>query len=335
MDIVTQGLAGAVVARAAVARAPARTVLALGAFAGLLADADVLIRSADDPLLTLEFHRQFTHALLFVPIGAAIAAIVAWPFVRRRLGFRTIYTIAFFGYLPNGLLDACTSFGTHLLWPFSEVRTAWSVIAVVDPAFSLVLAAGVALTLARGGAWPSRVALALALAYLGTGWLQHERARVVAARVAADRGHDVTRLEVKPTLGNLVLWRSIYESDHRFHVDAVRVGVVAPTRVYPGESVERFSLRAVPTLDPTSRLWRDIERFMRFSDDFVAVHPHQPAVLGDVRYALLPTSAIPLWGIELDLAAPGRHAAFRTFRDTDATLRWQFLTMLRGAPVEH
>lgn len=335
MDIVTQGLAGAVVARAAVARAPARTVLALGAFAGLLADADVLIGSADDPLLTLDFHRHFTHALVFVPVGALIAAIVAWPFVRRRLGFRTTCAITFFGYLPSGLLDACTSFGTHLLWPFSDARVAWSVIAVVDPVFSLVLAAGIALALTRGEAWPARVALVLALAYLGTGWLQHERARSVATRMAADRGHDVTRLEVKPTLGNLVLWRSIYESGHRFHVDAVRVGVAAPTRVYPGESVERFSLAAVPTLDPTSRLWHDIERFTRFSDGFVAVHPQRPAVLGDVRYAMLPTSALPLWGIELNVAVPDRHAALLTFREADATLRRQFLAMLRGVGVEH
>jgi inner membrane protein len=334
MDIVTQGLAGAVVARAAVARAPARTVLALGAFAGLLADADVLIRSADDPLLTLDFHRHFTHALAFVPVGAAVAAIVAWPFVRRRLGFRTIYTISFFGYLPSGLLDACTSFGTHLLWPFSDVRTVWSVIAVLDPVFSLGLAAGIALTFARGGAWPSRVALVLALAYLGTGWLQHERARTVATQMAADRGHDVIRLEVKPTIGNLVLWRSIYESGHRFHVDAVRVGLLGPPQVYAGESVEGFRFDALPELERDSTLWHDIDRFSRFSDGFVAIHPHLPDVLGDVRYALLPTSAVPLWGIELDLAAPDRHAAFRTFRETDATLRRQFLAMLRGVPVE-
>jgi len=332
MDIVTQGLAGAIVARAAVPRAPARTVLALGAFAGLLADADILIQSTDDPLLTLDFHRHFTHALVFVPVGALIAAVAAWPLVRRQVGFRTACAIAFFGYLPSGLLDACTSFGTHLLWPFSDVRTAWSVIAVVDPVFSLVLAAGIALTLMRGTAWPSRVALLLALAYLGTGWLQQQRARAVAMQVASTRGHDVARLEVKPTLGNLVLWRSIYESADHFHVDAVRVGVAA-TRVYPGGSVERFSLRTMPLLDPTSTLWHDIERFTRFSDGFVALHPDRPTVLGDVRYALLPTSTVPLWGIELDPVAPDRHAAFVTLRETDATLRRQFLTMLRGAPV--
>jgi inner membrane protein len=334
MDIVTQGLAGAVVAQSAASRAPARVVVALGAFAGLLADVDVLIQSADDPLLTLDFHRHFTHSLFFVPVGALVAALLAWPFVRGRLGLRATYGFAMLGYLPSGLLDACTSFGTHLWWPLSEARTAWSVIAVVDPLFSLILITAVVLSLVRQSALPSRIGLALALAYLATGWIQRERAEGLAAHLAGQRGHVVARLEVKPTLGNLVLWRSIYEAGGRFHLDAIRPGFVGPNQVYPGESVARFTPDLLPGLEPESRLGQDIVRFTRFSDGFVAIHPRLPTVLGDVRYALLPTSGVPLWGIELNLAEPDRHAAFRTFRDTDAEVRRQFLTMLRGVRLD-
>ncbi|GAL32009.1 integral membrane protein [Vibrio maritimus] len=39
---------------------------ALGLLSGLAPDIDVLIRSSHDPLLFLEFHRQFTHSLLFI-----------------------------------------------------------------------------------------------------------------------------------------------------------------------------------------------------------------------------------------------------------------------------
>ena len=45
----------------------------VGLAAGLLADADVLISSANDPLLNIEYHRHFSHSLFFIPIGAAIA----------------------------------------------------------------------------------------------------------------------------------------------------------------------------------------------------------------------------------------------------------------------
>jgi len=49
-------------------------------FAGLLADSDVLIHSSSDPLLTIEYHRHFTHSVFFVPIGVLLAAAVLFPF---------------------------------------------------------------------------------------------------------------------------------------------------------------------------------------------------------------------------------------------------------------
>jgi hypothetical protein len=63
-------------------RYPLRTALAgrrrlaagIGAVAGILPDADILIQSGDDALLVLDYHRHFTHALAFVPIGALVAA---------------------------------------------------------------------------------------------------------------------------------------------------------------------------------------------------------------------------------------------------------------------
>ena len=56
MDIVTQGLLGATLAQSAAAR-DTRLATGVGFAAGLLPDADSLIRSGSDPLLFLEFHR--------------------------------------------------------------------------------------------------------------------------------------------------------------------------------------------------------------------------------------------------------------------------------------
>ena len=54
MDPLTQGLVGAALAQSAAKPNETRIAAAVGAGAGLLADADVLIRSSTDPLLTLE-----------------------------------------------------------------------------------------------------------------------------------------------------------------------------------------------------------------------------------------------------------------------------------------
>ena len=213
-------------------------------------------------------------------------------------------------------------------------RLAWNLIAIIDPLFTLILLGAVVLALYRNSVWPARIGVGLAVLYLVLGLVQRERAAELATELAAERDHVVERLEVKPTLGNLVLWRSIYESGEHFYVDALRIGFLAPTRVYPGASIARFAPEHLPGLDPDSRLANDIARFTRFSDGFVALHPQQPNVLGDVRYALLPNSATPLWGIELDLTQPDRHVAFLTFRQTDAALRRAFLAMLRGRDLE-
>jgi inner membrane protein len=79
-------------------------------------------------------------------------------------------------------------------------------------------------------------------------------------------------------------------------------------------------------------LARDIERFKYFSGGFVARHPKRPDVLGDVRYALLPNSTLPLWGIRLDPARQDEYVAFVAFRQHDGAERRAFMDMLLGRP---
>ena len=42
-----------------------------------------------------------------------------------------------FGYATHGLLDACTSYGTVLFWPFSNERLTWNNISIVDPLLTI------------------------------------------------------------------------------------------------------------------------------------------------------------------------------------------------------
>ncbi len=144
MDILTHGLLGGTLAQSASKKNEMRAATATGFLAALLADADTLIRSDTDPLLVLEYHRQFTHALLFIPAGALLVALLLWPAFKafgHRLALRRIYLYALLGCATSGFLDACTSYGTHLLWPFTGERIAWSIIPIFDPLFMLILGA--------------------------------------------------------------------------------------------------------------------------------------------------------------------------------------------------
>ena len=58
-----------------------------GALGGMAPDLDVFIRSSTDPLLFLEYHRQFTHALIFIPFGGLIVGTLLWLLLGRRWHF--------------------------------------------------------------------------------------------------------------------------------------------------------------------------------------------------------------------------------------------------------
>jgi inner membrane protein len=271
------------------------------------------------------------HALVFIPVGALVATLFLWPLLRRRLPFRRVYLYALLGYSLAGVLDACTSYGTHLLWPFSADRVAWSVISIVDPLFTLVLAAAVGGAFARGRSWSARCGLAVAAFYLLAGAVQQQRAEVLAHELAAARGHAPESLLVKPTIGNLLLWRSTYVADGRVHADGVRPGLLGPPRVYVGESAVLFDLeRDLSWAPPGSRAHHDAARFVALSDGIVARHPRRPELIGDVRYGMLPTDIAPLWGIVLDPASADAPAAFVTDRTLSAEARERFVAMLLG-----
>ncbi len=335
MDLLTQGLLGASMAQSGSKQNETRIATGIGFFAGIIADADILIQSENDPLLNIEFHRHFTHSLFFVPFGALIAALLLWPFLRKRLPFARLYLFALLGYCLSGVLDAFTSYGTHLLWPLNDERVAFNMISVIDPVFTLILLTAVVIAFRKHARMAARAGLLLASIYMTFGWTQLQRAESIAETLAADRGHVIDELLVKPTLANLVLWRSIYESEGRLHVDAIRVGLFSESRVYEGDSVGKFVLeRDMSELSERSILATDIKRFTKFSAGLVAIRPEQPDVLVDVRYANLPMNLSPLWGIEMDVTQPDQRAKYTLYRDASSETRQQFLKLLRGHDLE-
>jgi inner membrane protein len=332
MDLLTHAVVGAAGASALAPRRALRTAALIGAAGGLLPDSDQLIASTADPLLTLEFHRHFTHSALMVPVGALLIAGIAWFALRRREPFVRLYIYAFVGYLLSPLLDACTSYGTHLFWPFTSAPVALNIIAIVDPLFTLPILIAVGLAVARRCASIARGAILWGLVILSFGAVQHERALNEARTLAQSRGHHPQRQLVKPTLGNMLLWRSLYLHDEHIYVDAIRIGLGAPC-IYSGESAKRFSAQQALGLPRDSVQQRDVERFIGFTDNLAVQHPTQPALVGDARYAMLPNRIEPLWGIIIDSSVPQSHARFENYRRLSPEVKQRFIDMLLGRPV--
>lgn len=330
MDPLSQATIGAVAAQSTVTRQDLARIGLIGALAGMAPDLDVLIQSSTDPLLQLEYHRQFTHSLVFIPIGAIVCAVAFWPFVRRHMSFKAVWFTALVGYATHGLLDACTTYGTLLLWPFSDARIAWNTISVVDPLFTLPLL-GFAITAAvRKSQLIGRLGMAWVAFYLSIGVIQEERALAAGEALAAQRGHAPAIVSAKPSFGNLLLWKTVYEYGDQFWVDAVRAG--GSVTIIEGEHVERLNLTAAfPWLDAKSQQARDVERFRWFSNDYLAIDRDDPSLIVDMRYSHLPNEIQGLWGIRLNPdASVDEHVTWIARRSAGSERFEQLWAMLNG-----
>lgn len=331
MDPLTHGVLGAVASQGFARKHELGLAAIIGFAAAILPDADTFIQSTQDSLLQLEYHRQFTHALIFIPAGALVVSAVLRFFFRHRMSFARLYLYAILAYATAGLLDACTSYGTQLLWPFSTERIGWRIVAIIDPVVTLTLIVAVILAIVRRSRVPAIIGLALIICYLLFGLMQRNQAEQAAYALAGQRGHTVEKIEVKPTIGNLLLWRSVYLSGDSYYVDAIRAGLFSDIKIYPGGVVRAFDLsETFPGLEQDSVLYKDIQRFNTYSSGFLILHPDLPAVVGDVRYAMLPNGLRPLWGIETDSKQPDKHVEYRDIRVINEDMVSAFLGMLLG-----
>jgi len=166
--------------------------------------------------------------------------------------------------------------------------------------------------------------------YQLAGLAQQQRALDAGWQLAAARGHQPLTLVAKPSFGNILLWRVIYQHDGHFYSDGVRAGW--QLRRYPGRSIPALdTLRDFPWLDPASQQARDIARFDWFSQGYTAVDPANPERVVDVRYAMLPTEVDGLWGIRLSRQRPhDQHADYIVARELKPATRQRFWQMLNG-----
>ena len=329
MDPISQATVGAAFAQSSASKNNIIRIGFIGFLAGLAPDLDVLIRSSDDPILFLEYHRQFSHSLFFIPFGSLFVALFLFPFFKGSMSMKTVYVASFLGYATHGLLDACTSYGTQLFWPFSDERVTWNNISIVDPLFTLPIAVLLVIAIITRRKMFSFIAIGWIVFYLSLGFVQYERTLSAAMQLADSRGHNSERLTLKPSFGNLILWKSIYEHDGIYFVDAIRT--VYSSTWCSGESIRKFDYQYhLPNLDRSSQQAIDIERFRWFSQDYLG-YDEKNSLVTDIRYSMLPNQIAPMWGIVIDKNQNmDEHASWWTGRSLDQNQLDLFKAMLSG-----
>ena len=300
MDPLSQGVIGAVAAQQTSSKKHLMIATFLGFLSGMAADLDIFIRSSYDPLLYLEFHRQFTHSLIFIPIGGLLCAtFFYYLFLRNKdITFKQTYIYSTLGYATHGLLDSCTTYGTQLFWPFTNDRIAWNTISIIDPLFTIPLLILIIVSVIKKNKVISYSALSWVVFYSIFGLIQKDRAEAAGLELAKSRGHNIINVMAKPSFANLIVWKIIYTTKNSYHIDAIRLGL--RENIIEGVRIDKLDIqKSFPWLDMKSQQARDIERFRWFSNGYLALSETHPNRIIDIRYSMLPNEGHGLWGIEL------------------------------------
>lgn len=322
MDSLTQALYGATVQGALLGRQQGRRSLLYGAALGTLPDLDVVIRYAD-PISSMTYHRGFSHSVFVL---TAFSILLAWLVRKWRpsphyTGARLAFTI-WAVLITHVLLDAFTTYGTQILWPFMATPTAWSNLFIIDPVFTLPLVAGVA---AAALFWRRpmstrgpTLALGFTTVYLAFTFMSQA---VVAQQVRAaftSRGLPVQRLHISSAPLNSVMWRVMVEDGQgRYHegfaslldpdtaaLTPARAG--APPRFATFNQGTDLRQELVTQAGPHALL----ERLRWFSDDWLRYD--------DVDGKLVVT--------DLRMGLAGRHFFRFVVAERQADGRWQAVT---------
>jgi inner membrane protein len=305
MDPPTHALLGATIGTTLFGRRLGAGAAWCGAVGSLLPDADLIAVPFAGPLGEWRYHRGLTHALLFGPIVGS--AVGAWWW--RRSGDRWRWVALFvLALVVHPLLDALTSYGTQLLWPFSHRRFAFDAVAIIDLLYTAPLLAAVVLAWQRPAAAQAAGALALAVttAYLVYGlWLNHRGAAESRAQLAAGGAPHAVRCY--PTLLQPWLRRVVARSEDEVRVawvDVTRPATIDWTRaVVPHDPlIER--LRATPD-------GRVFEWFAGGQTLGHARREHGGAVveIDDLRYGYPERADQGLWAVRATFDEQGRQTS--------------------------
>lgn len=323
MDTVTQMLFGAVVAQAGFRRRLGRRAIVAGAVLASVPDFDIAVGWIGDTFTVWQHHRGLTHALIFAPLAGPLLGWLLWRFDRGSRTdpepgrLRAWIWLAIIVLFTHPLIDLFTSYGTQLLWPFSNTRFAINALPIVDPVYSLILIFAVLVgAFARRGVSlavnTAATALLLIFAYSLAGWAINTRVEAIAREDFGRPG----MVTAYPMLFQPYYRRVVAETGNGAHIGYYSV-------LNPGPIEWReLAMASGPEVEAV-KATREAQIFTWFAMDRV-LWLAEPIEGGtriegvDLRYGL-PGSDFGFWGVRADVTAQGVGPVTAFSRPRDAS----------------
>lgn len=292
MDPITHAALGAAFSQVFFGKYNKHIPWLVGAVAAMAPDLDIFIYFKNNPFSFELWHRNFTHSLTFIPIGALLVALFFLCIKYFRLHWKITLGVAFVGYATHGLLDALTSFGTLLFWPWSYTRVSWDIISIVDPLVTLPLILGTTASVIHQQQKWVIMGLLFVCGIFILNAFQHQRTMKAVQLFAKKENLALTQIKSMPALARSTHWRAIAKNNKAncLLIADVYVSITGKTSIEPLGFVPLYS-------DPANS--EGLAIFNWFCDTYVVIANNDPLIIADGRYTIGENPLYSLWGIEL------------------------------------
>ncbi|MFY0653916.1 MAG: metal-dependent hydrolase [Cyclobacteriaceae bacterium] len=219
MDSLTQIVLGAAVGEAVLGKKVGNKAMLYGAIAGTIPDLDVLASHFTDSVTALSIHRGFTHSIVF---SILFAPVFGWLVSRYEAikDFKDWSWLFFWAFVTHPILDAHTTWGTQLFWPF-DIRLAFKTIFVIDPLYTLPFLVFLILAMnqtrsSKKRELYNRVGLLVSSSYLLLTFFLKWMAFSQFESALKTQNVDYRQIDTRPSPMNTVLWSANVEVENAY-----------------------------------------------------------------------------------------------------------------------
>ncbi|CAM1347115.1 metal-dependent hydrolase [Tenacibaculum crassostreae] len=283
MDSLTQIVLGAAVGEAVLGKKVGNKAMLYGAIAGTIPDLDVYIGKLFDTVTALEIHRGFTHSVLF---SIVFGWIFGWliSLYEKNAFTKEWSKLMFWGFITHSLLDAHTTWGTQLFWPF-DVRLAFKNIFVIDPLYTLPFLVFLLLAMFQPKASKKRrkynnLGLIISSSYMLLTIIFKGIAYSRFTQALNEQNISYSEIETKPTPLNSVLWAANIETEDSYLIGYYSFFDTKPIEfyLYPKNHHLLEKYKEEPS----------VKRLINLTNNWYTISKKNDAIyLNDLRFGLL------------------------------------------------
>lgn len=283
MDSFTQIVLGAAVGEAALGKKVGNRALLYGAIAGTIPDLDILSGFFVDTVTALEIHRGLTHSILFAVFGGMFFGwlISLWE---KRASWKQWSWLFFLGFITHSWLDAHTSWGTQVFWPFGY-QISFRNIFVIDPLYTLPFAVFLLLAWnssvgsskrARYNWWGIGISSAYMLVTIVLKFITYDK----FVQALDEQEIAYSTIQTKPSPMNTILWTANIQTEDAF--------LIGDYSFFDTEPIQFYSHPKNHELLGELRNNKDVQRLITVTEDkYTIVEKEDGIYLNDLRFGMI------------------------------------------------